>query len=138
MKKEFAMKKYLKLVIISVIIILGFCNFGCFNQTNTGPIPNGNYGWQNDKNSVFVFTEDNIKKNYGWVIDGDTAEQWVSGQLCYKAKIVEKNGNIYFEGYKFVEVLYSLLSCAKTEFGTTDVYLVEYDNENKTIMLTLV
>ncbi len=138
MEEEFAMKKYLKLVIISVIIILGFFNFGCFNQTNTGPIPNGNYGWQSDKNSVFVFTMDNIKKDYGWVIDGDTAEKWVSGQLCYKAKIVKKEGNIYFEGYKFVEVLYSLLSCAKTEFGTTDVYQVAYNESRQSISLTLV
>ena len=132
------MKKLIKLIILTILMLFLFCSFGCFNQTNTGPIPNGNYGWQSDKNSVFVFTEDNIKKNYGWVIDGDTAEQWVSSQLCYKAKIVEKDGNIYFEGYIFVEVLSSLLSCAKREFGTTEVYLVEYDNENKTIMLTLV
>lgn len=59
---------------------------------------------------------------------------WVSGSCDYKAKIVEKDGVIYFEGYKYRTLLDILLRGGKQQ-GNTDVYLVEYDGKS---IITLV
>ena len=57
---------------------------------------------------------------------------WVSGSCDYKAKIVEKDGKVYFEGYTWK----SFLSSKKR--GHETVYVVVYDEEAQTITLTKV
>ena len=62
---------------------------------------------------------------------------WVSGSCDYKAKIVEKDGVIYFEGYKYRTLLDILLRGGKQQ-GNTDVYQVAYSESRQIISLTLV
>ncbi|MBQ4269589.1 MAG: hypothetical protein IJB97_08085 [Clostridia bacterium] len=135
------MKKIKKLLTIGLAVLLMLCmSVSLVGCKKTGPLPNGHYGMMNSipeeplPDLSFGFTQGDIRDNYGWVIDGDTAEMWVSGSCDYKAKIVEKDGVIYFEGYKYRTLLDILLRGGKKQ-GNTDVYLVEYDGKS---IITLV
>ena len=130
------MKKIKKLLIISLAVLLMLCmSISLVGCKKTGPLPNGHYAMMNSipeeplPDLSFGFTPGDIRRSYGWVIDGDTAEEWVSGSCCYKAKIVEKDGVIYFEGYKWNDLLDILFRGGK-EQGNTGVYLVEYDGKS--------
>ena len=75
--------------------------------------------------------ETDIRDFVGWDIEGDEAEYWVSSQINYKAKIVEKDGEIYFEGYKWKSI-------TGKECGFTHIYQVAYNEEERSIRLQLV
>ncbi len=132
------MKKIKKLLTIGFVCLLMLCmSVSLIGCNKTGPIPNGYYRMKNQKETVYLFTENDIRDGHGWVIDGDTAEMWVSGSCDYKAKIVEKDGEIYFEGYKY-RTLLDILLCGGKKQGNTDVYQVVYDESERSIFLALV
>ena len=89
------MKKIKRLLTIGLAVLLMLCMsvsfIGCKKM---GLIPNGYYRMTSQNEDVFIFTANDIRKSFGWVIDGDVAEEWVSGSCNYKAKIVEKDGAI--------------------------------------------
>ena len=127
------MKTIKKLWAVVLGALLMLCmSFGLVGCKKTGLIPNGYYSIKNQNETVYVFTENDMRDRYCWVIDGDIAEEWVSGSCCYKAKIVEKDGKIYFEGYTWK----SFLSSKK--WGHETVYEVVYDEDAQTITLTQV
>ena len=138
------MKKIKRLLTICLAVLLMFCvSISLVGCKKTGPLPNGHYGMMNSipeeplPDLSFGFTQGDIRDSYGWVIDGDTAEMWVSGSCDYKAKIVEKDGKIYFEGYKY-RTLLDILLCGGKQQGNTDVYQVTYSESRQIISLTLV
>lgn len=121
--------KKLWAVVLAVMLMLcmSFGLVGC--DEKKGPIPNGNYAVVSVDEMLFKFTEKSVRDPYGWEIEGDIAEEWVSGSCDYKAKIVEKDGKIYFEGYTWK----SFLSSKKR--GHETVYEVVYDEGAQTITL---
>lgn len=130
------MKKFWITIFSTIFaIVLTLCmSVSLVGCKKTGPIPDGNYFWRNQNFDVFIFTENSIRTSYGWVIDGDTAEEWVSSYCNYKAKIVEKDGKLYFEGYTWKEP--RLGSCDTIEFGNDTKYEAVYDETTKSITLT--
>ena len=138
------MKKIKKLLTIGLAVLLMLCmSISLVGCKKTGPLPNGHYGMMNSipeeplPDLSFGFTQGDIRDSYGLVIDGDTAEMWVSGSCYYKAKIVEKDGEIFFEGYKWKDLLDILFRDGK-EQGNTDVYQVVYSESRQIISLALV
>lgn len=132
------MKKIKKLLTIGLAVLLMLCvSISLVGCGKTRLIPNGYYYIKNQNETVYVFTENDMRDRYCWVIDGDIAEEWVSGMCCYKAKIVEKDGAIYFEGYKWKELLDILFRGGK-EQGNTGVYLVEYDGKSSITLVPCV
>lgn len=134
------MKRFFAVMLSAVCLLVGVFFVGCEGK---GPIPNGHYGPMNSipeeplPDLYFGFTKGDIRDSYGWVIDGDTAEAWVSGSCYYKAKIVEREDGIYFEGYKWRDLLDILFRDGKRS-GNTDVYQVVYDEGKRSIALALV
>ncbi len=128
------MKKLLAIILSALTLVISIVFVGC---GKTSSIPEGYYGWTNAEN-IYKLTENDIRNSYGWVIDGDIAEEWVSGSCEYKAKIVEKDGKTYFEGYEWFDFLYSLTSCSPKYEGNSNVYEVTYNEIEKSITLTLV
>ena len=132
------MKKIKKILTIGLAALLMLCmSMSFIGCKKTGIIPNGYYYMKNQNETVYIFTENDIRDKYGWVIDGNIAEEWISGSCCYKAKIVEKNGEIYFEGYKWKDLLDILFRGGK-EQGNTRTYQVVYDKSEQSIFLALV
>jgi len=132
------MKTIKRLLTIGLAVLLMLCmSISLVGCKKVGPIPNGHYEMVNSipeeplPDFSYGFTQRDIRDSYGWIIDGDTAEEWISGSCNYKAKIVEKDGKIYFEGYEWFDFLYSLTSCSPKYEGNTNVYLVEYDGKNR-------
>ena len=121
------MKKLIRTIILAFGLV-NFCLIGVGCSTK-GPIPNGNYYCNSEIDNVFYYTEKSIRNTYGWEIDGTDAELWTSSSIIYKAKIVEKKGRIYFEGYKWKDLFSSV------ERGNEIVYEVIYDEVKNTITL---
>lgn len=119
-------------------VLLAFCmSIGFAACEKIGPIPNGNYYLKNADSNLFVFTEMDVCDTYGWVINGDTAERWVSGYCEYKAHIVERDGTMYFEGFKFY-LITDLLFFNFEKSGNEDDYIVVYNEAEQSIRVTLV
>lgn len=132
------MKKLKKLLTISLSVLFMLCmSISLVGCGKTGPIPNGYYTMKNKNEDVYFLTENDIRDSFGWVIDGETAEMWVSGSCDYKAKIVEKDGEIYFEGYKYKTLLDVLLRGGK-EQGNTEMHQVFYNESEQSILVALV
>ena len=139
------MKKIKRLLTIGVAVALMFCMslsfVGCKKEPVIGPIPDGIYGINGPESFIkYIYTESNEQGHY-WIIQGDNAESWTSGFLGKKAKIVEKDGKIYFECYKWFTVsgiITDLIfgNIPKGE-GSTNIYLVEYNPEERSIFLEL-
>lgn len=124
------MKRILKIICLIVVsIICVGCFFSC---DKTGPIPNGYYCWSREGENIYVRTGDDIRETFGWEIKGDTAQRWTSGSVDYKAKIVERDGKIYFEGYKWKDLFFTV------ESGTETIYEVVYNDSETKIVLVLV
>ena len=123
-KGDKQMKKILSLFLC--FLTLFFCA-GCGEKeaNSKGPIPNGYYYWSSEEKNTLIYTESDIREISGWVIKGDTAEHWASDTVHYKAKIVEKDGKIFFEGYKWEEFLVS------SKMGSENIYEVIYDETEK-------
>ena len=125
------MKKWFsKLLCFVMLLLTVFVFAGCKEATKTEPIPNGYYGWTNEK-GVYGFTETDIRDFVGWDIEGDEAEYWVSSQINYKAKIVEKDGKIFFEGYKWKNLFSSVIS------GMETICEVTYNKTTKSFNVTV-
>jgi hypothetical protein len=77
----------------------------------------------------------NNNSEYYLEIEGDNVERYTSNALDYKAKIVEKDGKMYFVGYKWVDPLSSFLNCQEVVVGIEKTYEVFYDAEKKTITI---
>ncbi|MBR2646809.1 MAG: hypothetical protein IKD47_04555 [Clostridia bacterium] len=133
-------KRFIIILTVFLMLCMSISLVGC---KKTGPIPNGCYAVAQSipENPLpansFVFTESDIRDSFGWVIKGDTAEEWVSSLCNYKAKIVEKEGEIYFEGYTWSDPLDVLFGDSKKR-GNTDVYQVVYNESTRSISLALV
>ena len=119
--------------------ILSFCPLfafvGCKEEVGVGPIPNGTYIHNCDlERDWFVLWVGNNNSEYYLEIEGDNVDWYVSNSLDYKAKIVEKGGKIYFEGYKWASPI-SFFECQKRMVGRETIYEVVYDKEAKTITI---
>ncbi len=121
-------KKLATILSIFLLIIASLSFSGCSILESKGPIKNGYY-YDTLNNGVFIFTESSIRQSSGFEISGNNAEYWISGYIDYKAKIVEKDGKIYFEGYMFKELF------SKYESGHNTIYEVVYNVEDKSIKL---
>lgn len=120
-------KRILKAIILFVLSTICFvCFFGC---EKTGPIPKGYYCWSADGENIYELTEADIRETFGWEIKGDTAQRWTSGSVNYKAKIVERGGKIYFEGYKWKDLL------STVESGSETIYEVVYNSSETRMVL---
>jgi hypothetical protein len=105
----------------------------------TSSIPDGLYGWCADDNiyeSIYKLTESDVRDSYAIEVKGDKIQRWTSGSVDYKAKIVEKDGEIYFEGYKWRDI-WDILFRGGKESGTTNIYRVIYNETEKSITLIL-
>ena len=129
MKMRNMSKKLATILSIFLLIIASLSFLGCSILESKGPIKNGYY-YDTLNNGVFIFTESSIRQSSGFEISGNNAEYWISGYIDYKAKIVEKDGKIYFEGYMFKELF------SKYESGHNTIYEVVYNVEDKSIKLS--
>ena len=121
-------------------VILSFCMLfafvGCKEEVGVGPIPNGTYIHNCDlERDWYVLWVGKDVGDYYLKIEGDNVDWYVSNSLDYKAKIVEKDGKMYFEGYKWVDPLSSFLNCQEVVVGIEKTYEVFYDAEKKTITI---
>ena len=117
------MKKLFTIWLVSVVVFCMSISLAGCNKTSV--IPEGNYAISSENNE-FSFTEEDIRDAYGWVIKGNTAEQWTSSVCEYKAKIVEQDGQILFDGYRWLSIL-DLLLGDKDKNGSDCDYIVEYN-----------
>ena len=127
--------KLISLILLSIVCCVSF--FGC---AKIGPIPNGFYGWRGDNNiyeSTYKLTENDVRDSYAIEVKGDEIQRWTSGSVDYKAKIVEKDGETYFEGYKWCDI-WDVLFRGGKKSGTTDIYRVIYDEAEKSMTLILI
>ena len=128
------MKKKLASILLSILFVLSFV--GCGKES---PIPSGFYCETNYVDEMiyceFCCTSDRKShvQAHCWEIDGMYVRCWVSSAEHWRAKIVEKDGKIYFEGYKWTS---RFLSTKKS--GNKDIYQVIYDEQTKSFTLTLV
>ena len=132
------MKKFLAFLLSALCALMCLCFVGCKKEEL---IPNGNY------QTIYAipemslpylyheFTEKDIRDTEGFIIDGNTAKQWVSSCCIYKAKIVEREGQIYFEGYLFRDILDVLLGDGEKK-GSTKIYAVKYNEAHQSFSLT--
>lgn len=125
------MKKLLRIFLFVLCLIFSFCFSACGEK---GLIPEGNYVFTGDV-YTFVYVDGEVRDTYGWIIDGDTAEQWVSGSCVYKASVIEKDGEIRFDGYKWRDLLDILFRGGKKQ-GSNHDYIVVYNENEKSIFLT--
>ena len=119
------MKKILSLILC--FLTLFFCA-GCGEKeaNSKGPIPNGDYCWTAKQGeNIFIYTESRIGDFFGWEIEGDEAIEWVSNSITYRAKIIERDGKIFFEGYKWKMLFVS------GKMGSENIYEVIYDETEK-------
>ena len=140
------MKKFLKFLALLLVGLLCCCSlFGCAKEepAQSGPIPNGRYeiiSSTDTYTNVYGYVENENKDTY-WEIWGYDAQCLSSGVPCERAKIVKKDGEIYFESYKWNDFVYSIaliLSGEKPKkMGSTNIYLVEYNAEEKSITVEL-
>ena len=139
------MKRLKKLLTIWLAVMLTFCVSVSFvacgeEEPVLGPIPGGAYYWDNRDKETYIYAETEISELY-WEIEGDEARLYSSGWLSERAKIVEKDGKIYFESYKWINLVHMVINLIflqgpKRE-GTTHIYLVEYNAEEKSIKIEL-
>lgn len=128
-------------VMLALCMSVSFVGCGQSESVSTGPIPNGRYELQNSKAPNYYLYVENESYDFYWVIEGEDAECWTSGSLDVRAKIVEREGKIYFECYKWDDPLFNLGQLLKGEkpkkIGSTNIYLVEYNAEEKSITVEL-
>ena len=133
------MKKFLSVLLSALCALTSLCFVGCKNEKEL--LPSGHYGVvyaipeDNPPYLYFEFTKEDIRDSHGFVIDGNTAAEWVSSCCYYKAKIVEKDGQIYLEGYLFRDFLDILLGDGEKK-GSTKIYAVKYNEANQSFSLT--
>ena len=130
-----------------LVSLLCFCSlFGCAKEepAKIGPIPDGRYEIISSIDTytyVYGYLENGNGDHY-WEILGYEAQYFSSSVFpVQRAKIVEKDGQIYFECYKwnsfFFNFLQKLYGKEPKKKGSTDIYLVEYNAEEKTITVEL-
>ena len=109
------MREIFKKCIVILLTVMCFsCFFACEKTRDiTGPIPDGIYEYDLD-GKTYVYFESTQYCDY-WKIEGDEAVFYFDNWLDYRAKIVEKDGEIYFEGYKWNDFFNNLgaLLCGK-------------------------
>ena len=129
-------RKITVIITLFLVLIMYFCGF--FGCAKTGPIPNGLYGWCGDNNiyeSIYKLTENDVRDSHAIEVKGDEIQRWTSGSVDYKAKIVEKDGKIRFDGYKWRDLL-DILFRKGEKSGSNHDYRVVYNEAEKTITLT--
>ena len=140
------MKKVKRLLTIGVAVTLMFCMslsfVGCKEKEVQRTIPDGRYEATNHSELThYVYVGDSRNYDYFFEIEEDHVARYSSGMLTYQAKVVEKDDKIYFEGYKWITVsgiITDLIfgNIPKGE-GSTKIYLVEYNPEERSITLEL-
>lgn len=113
------MKKIKKLLTIGLAVLLMLCMSvslgGC---SKSELIPNGKY-IEVTMASSMLFKYAKISNSDNYIeIKSDTVRWVMSGTEYYRAKIVEKDNEIYFEGHKWKDM--------GKEYGYTEDYLVKY------------
>ena len=144
------MKRLKKLLTIWFAVLLMFCASvtcftGCEQSESTkpvvGPIPDGTYYWDRNRDKeTYIYDETEISELY-WEIEGDEARQYSSAGLSQQAKIVEKDGKIYIECYKWITIIDVFVDLLVWEWpekdGSTNIYLANYNAEEKSIKIEL-
>lgn len=120
------MKKALKKICSWILMFCISLFFGC---TNVGSIPNGKYILPIGVN-YYEYSPNSDSDNY-IEIKGRTLRWILLGVEDYRAEIVKRDGEIYCEGYVWVDD-------AGEECGNYDIYRVEYDADKKIIHLYFV
>ena len=118
------MKKAIKYVFTLILLQILIFNVACFS---TNIIKNGKYYCIDPTNQVFELGEDG-GDCYFQIVDNEAISR-VSGYIDYKAKIVEIDGEIYFEGYTFKEAM------SNKELGSTDKFHVIYNKKQKSFQI---
>ena len=141
------MKKIKRFLTIGLAIMLTFCISVSFvackeEEYVAGPIPDGRYARDsNEENGKSTCYYNESVVEFYWEIVGDNATFTGSGLTSLKAKVVEKDGKIYFECYRWttiIDIIIDLLFLQKPIMqGSEDVYLLEYNAEEKTITVEL-
>ena len=123
------MRKTNRLWAICLALMFMFCmsvSFtGCgeseLSEPVVGPIPDGTYYCFdiNGDIATYIYAESSSSELY-WVIEGDDASLYSSGWLSNRAKVVEKDGKIYIECYRWTTIIHTiadLLMGASDEIG---------------------
>jgi len=149
------MKRFLKLMAISLVSIFCMTFVGSIlsgsanaSTTKTGPIPNGLYLYNHYELNGEVIVYDFIMEGSlndadltfdfsGYEIKGSKAFECDDFGVSYKANIVERDGKIYFEGYKWVDMI-NVISCSSEKRGNERIYEVEYNETEKKIITRLI
>ena len=141
------MKRLKKLLTIWLAILLTFCVSVSFvacgeEESVLGPIPDGTYYCLdiNGDISTYIYAE-TISSDLYWIIEGDDAYFYISGSFDQAAKVVEKDGEIYIECYKWITIIDIFEDLLLWEWpekeGSTNIYLVNYNSERKILTLEL-
>ncbi len=131
------MSKIKRIISIGLTFILMLCMSICFvackGANEIELLPNGNYCAVYSSSEVkYAYFEEGKKlpTDHYLRIKNNKVIRYVSGFDDYRAKIVEKEGELYFEGYMWKSILWGTQ-------GNDNVYEIEYDEETKTIIMTL-
>ncbi len=115
-----------------LMLCMSVCFAGCKGEKEIELLPNGNYCLISSNEQKYHYVEEGKKlpTDHYLSIKKNKAIRYCSGVSDYRAKIVEKEDKLYFEGYTWK----SLLSGTQ---GNNGIYEIEYDEETKTVIMTL-
>ncbi len=116
-----------------LMLCMSICFVGCRDSEAIELLPNGNYCAVYSSSGVkYAYFEEGKKlpTDHYLSIKNNKVIRYVSGFDDYRAKIVEKEDKLYFEGYTWKSILWGTQ-------GNDNVYEIEYDEETKTIIMTL-
>ena len=138
MKMKLKLKQIVTSILAGVMLLFSCVFVGCGEKE--GPIPDGCYQSMGNNTPyicIYKFTENrnDILNTEGWEIEGDTAQNWVSGYVARKARIVERDDRIYFECYQW-RSFWDILFNNDIKSGTTEICCVIYDEMEKSITVT--
>ena len=126
--------------IFLALVFIFYINIGLTACSKSGTIPDGKYEQIDYFSQTYIYGK-NLNSEAYWKIEKNRAEFWDSGGCGYQAQIVEKDGKIYFEGYKYLD-LSNIIFLSDWErkwekVGDNNVYLVEYNVAEKSITVEL-
>lgn len=118
-------KRALAIGLAAIMLVFVFGLSAC---SASHDIPLGKYVSTDGTEENSTLLRDGVADyDYFWDIENNKATWYSSGSKNYVGKIVKKNGELYFYG----ETWFELISLSKN--GRTTVYKVEYDDATKNL-----